>query len=890
MPRHSNYDQDSAPENVQTFEDRGPTTPLMAQYNQVKSKHPEAILLFRVGDFYESFGADAVAVAGALGIILTKRNNGGADVELAGFPYHSLDMYLPRLVRAGHRVAICDQLEKPSKEKKIVKRGVTEVVTPGVLTGDNLLDVRSNNYLACVHFGMKGALGMVFLDVSTGEFLVAEGDVAYAEKLFQTFLPSEILFSKTRKKDFEKVFGNKFYTFGVEDWVFSDDYAKGKLLEHFEVPSMKGYGIEDLELGQIAAGAALHYIATAEITNRRHITHISRIQPDRYVWLDRFTIRNLELLGTPHENGTPLIDVLDKTVSPMGARLLKKWVAMPLKERKAIEARHDMVRYFIDKGDDASQAEGHIRHVGDLERLISKVPLGKVNPREVKQLQRSLAAVEHIQALLMATDNPALHSMAERINPCPALRERIAHDLQDDPPALISKGNAIAEGVSEELDELRHLIRNSKEVLLGIQNREAQKTGISNLKIGFNSVFGYYLEVTNKHKDNDLIPKEWIRKQTLSTGERYITEELKVLEAKILGAEDRIAVIEETIFSELVSHLNDYIKPIQLNANTVAQLDCLLSFAKVAVRNNYCRPQLNDGLAIEITEGRHPVIEQQLPVGEQYVPNDITLSNDDCQIMMITGPNMAGKSAMLRQTALICLMAQMGSFVPARTARLGIIDKVFTRVGASDNLSAGESTFMVEMTETASILNNVSERSLLLLDEIGRGTSTYDGISIAWSVAEFLHNHEHVRPKTLFATHYHELNELSEKLPRIRNYHIATKEVGNKVIFLRKLVEGGTEHSFGIHVARMAGMPRDVVTRADEILHQLEQKHIAAGENTASKKLRNTPVQPMQLSFFDAPADPVLEELKDTLKDMNLNAMTPIECMLKLLDLKKMVE
>lgn len=865
----------------------GTETPLMAQYNQIKAKYPDAILLFRVGDFYETFGSDAVVVSGVLGIVLTKRNNGGSDVELAGFPYHSLELYLPRLVRGGYRVAICDQLEKPSPLKKIVRRGVTDLITPGVATGDTMLDAKQNNFLAALHFGVKGSLGIAFLDVSTGEFLVSEGEGQYIDNLLQSFSPSELIFSKSRKKDVEKLLGDKFYLYGIDEWVFTEDYARGKLLEQFETQNLKGYGIEDMDLAQIAAGAALHYIASTEINNRAHLTSIARILPDKYVWLDRFSIRNLELLGTPHENGTPLIAILDKTVTPMGSRLMKKWIALPLKDRKAIEARHDVVRYFIDKWESAERVEGLIKQIGDLERLISKVPLGKINPREVRQLLRALKAIDSLQGLLAeANDAPQLVSISERINACVSLRERIAHDLSDEPPVKIDKGGAINTGVNAELDELRHLVNNAKEILLDIQQRESVRSGIANLKVGFNNVFGYYLEVTNKHKGVN-VPDDWVRKQTLSNGERYITDELKTLESKILTAEEKILALEEEAFNALVFALGEWIRPIQLNASLVAQLDCLLSFAKVALRQNYCRPQLNDGLGIDITEGRHPVIEQHLPLGEQYVPNDIRLDNEDCQIMMITGPNMAGKSALLRQTALICLMAQMGSFVPARVAKLGIIDKVFTRVGASDNLSAGESTFMVEMNETASILNNISERSLILLDEIGRGTSTYDGISIAWSIAEYLHDNGTAQPKTLFATHYHELNELAEKFPRIRNYHVATKEINNKVIFLRKLAEGGTQHSFGIHVARIAGMPKPVVSRAVEILTQLESKHLTT---TAPAERLKTMSSPVQLSIFETPQDPKLTELKDILQDLDLNRLTPIECMLKLNELKKMME
>jgi DNA mismatch repair protein MutS len=867
--------------------DMNTSTPLMQQYGQIKSQYPDSVLLYRVGDFYETFGSDAVVVAQALGIILTKRNNGGSDVELAGFPYHSLDMYLPRLVKAGYRVAICDQLEKPSKEKKIVKRGVTEVVTPGVNTNDNLLDHKTNNFLACLYFGAKNEIGIAFLDISTGEFLVSEGQAHYIEKLIQSFAPSEIILSKSNRKDLEKLNIDKTYSYALDEWIFTDDYTRGKLLEQFEVSSLKGYGVEELNLAQIAAGAVLHYVASTENTNLKHVNSISRIIHDRYVWLDRFTIRNLELIGSQHEKGRSLLSILDKTISPMGSRMLKKWVALPLKEMKAIEARHDIVRHFIDKSELHDELEQYLRQIGDLERLVSKVPLGKVTPREVKQLQRALTAIEPFKQLLDNCELPQLRSFGERINPCQSIRDRISSTLVADPPARIEKGECIAPGNSEELDDLRNTIRNSQQLLLDIQTREAQRTGISSLKVGFNNVFGYYLEVTNKYKDQDLIPPDWVRKQTLANAERYITDELKQLETKILGAEEKIQVLEEQIFTDLVFALNDFIKPIQLNATLIAQIDCLMSFARVAVANNYCRPQMNEGLSIDITEGRHPVIEQELPLGEQFVPNDIFLDNEQQQIMMITGPNMAGKSALLRQTALISLMAQMGSFVPARTAKLGIIDKVFTRVGASDNISSGESTFMVEMNETASILNNISERSLILMDEIGRGTSTFDGISIAWAIAEYLHNNDIAKPKTLFATHYHELNELADKFERIHNFHVATRETGNKVIFLRKLIPGGTEHSFGIHVARMAGMPRPVVQRATEILQELEKQGV--GKEKTGDKLRQIQ-QPVQLSIFESDPDPRLSSILDAFDQIDIHQMTPIECMLKLNELKKLLE
>ncbi len=868
-------------------------TPLMKQYFALKAKYPKAILLFRVGDFYETFGEDAVTTSKVLGIILTARNNGGSDIELAGFPYHSLDMYLPRLVRAGFRVAICEQLEKPSKEKKIVKRGVTEIVTPGIATDDKLLDNKSNNYLAALAYGKKGQIGVAFLDISTGEFLASEGDSSYAEKLIQSMQPAEIIFSKEYTKTFQEQYGERYYTFTLEDWAFHFDFGREKVLNHFEVQTLKGFGLEELTLAQTAAGAILYYLETTENRNLKHISSISRIQPERYVWLDRFTIRNLELINTANDVGIPLIKVLDQTVSPMGARLLKKWVVLPLKSLKAIESRLSMVAFFLQESTLAQKIATHIRLMGDLERLISKVPLGKINPREVVQLQKALEAIVPIKAWLNQSGQPFLEKLAEGLNPCPKLCQQIKAQIVAGPPALLIKGDVIATGCHKELDELRYLVKNSKDLLIGIQQKEAAKTGIDNLKIGFNNVFGYYLEVTNKYKNKGLIPDNWMRKQTLTNAERYITEELKVLESKILGAEEKILALEISLFEQLVHQLLDYIQPIQFNATLIAQLDCLLSFAKVAEKNNYCKPTLNEDFTIDIKAGRHPVIEQQMPIGEKYVPNDVYLDHEEQQILMITGPNMAGKSALLRQTALICLMAQMGSFVPADAATLGLVDKVFTRVGASDNISSGESTFMVEMNETASIMNNLSDRSLILLDEIGRGTSTYDGISIAWSIAEYLHHHPQARPKTLFATHYHELNELANKFPRIKNYHIATQEVDQKVIFLRKLVPGGSEHSFGIHVAKMAGMPRSIVERAAHILPQLEQKSIQQEEGNREgipNKNPNTKQinAPLQLSIFEA-NDPALEKIKQALETLDLNGMTPIECMLKLSELKKMV-
>ena len=865
----------------------------MDQYNKVKKKYPDAILLFRVGDFYETFGSDAVTASKVLGIVLTSRNNGGNDTELAGFPYHSLDLYLPRLVRAGYRVAICEQLEKPSPLKKIVRRGVTEVITPGVTVDDKLLDHQSNNFLAALCFGKKDDFGIAFLDISTGEFMVSEGDWTYIDKLLQGFNPSEVIFSKDRRKQFEGRFGEKFYLYTLDEWVFTTDYAREKLLKHFEVQNLKGFGVEDMELGQIAAGAALHYLESTENKKLKHISSITRIHQDRYVWLDRFTIRNLELLSSPHETGVSLLKILDQTVSPMGARLLKKWMVLPLKSKTAIDSRLEMVAYFLENDENARTVEQYLRQMGDLERLISKVPLGKVNPRELVQLKKALMAVAPLRAMLTSTGHEELAKIADGLNPCPGLVERIAKQIVDEPPVNLSKGGVIADGFSSELDELRHVITHAKELLQGIQEAEIERSGIPSLKIGFNSVFGYYLEVTNKYKNQT--PPEWMRKQTLANAERFITEELKTLEAKILGAEERILDLEDRLFQELVLDLNDYIQPVQHNAMLLARLDCIMAFAKVATRHQYCRPQLSEGLEIDIREGRHPVIEQQLPLGELYVPNDVYLDHEHQQILMITGPNMAGKSALLRQTALICLMAQMGAYVPAKSAHLGILDKVFTRVGASDNISSGESTFMVEMNETASIMNNISDRSLILLDEIGRGTSTYDGISIAWSIAEYLHNNPLARPKTLFATHYHELNELSENFPRIKNYHVATKEVGQKVIFLRKLTAGGSQHSFGIHVAKMAGMPKMIVERANHILEQLEQKSInqesihADGPIVEKPKTKQISTEAIQLSIFET-VDPMAGQIKAILQEVDINTMTPIDCMLKLRELKGMIE
>nr|WP_246141565.1 DNA mismatch repair protein MutS [Phaeodactylibacter luteus] len=871
----------------------GKVTPLMQQYFKVKAKHPDAILLFRVGDFYETFGEDAVTASQVLGIVQTKRNNGGSDIELAGFPYHSMDLYLPRLVRAGFRVAICEQLEKPSPQKKIVRRGVTEIVTPGVAVDDKLLDHKSNNFLASVFFGKKDMAGLSLLDVSTGEFLVCEGSISYIDKLVQSFKPSEVLFPKDRQKAFLQQFGDKLYTYMLDEWVYTLDYARERLLEHFEVKNLKGFGVEDMELAQVAAGATLHYLATTENKNLAHINGLSRLQSEAYVWLDRFTIRNLELAYSNHDTGVPLIQVLDHTVSPMGARLLKKWVVLPLTSLQAINNRLDVVSYFTSNQALDQELGQYLQQIGDLERLISKVPLGKINPREVKQVQRALDLILPIKELLGSAENSQLAKIGEGLNPCPILRAEIEKQIVEDPPVNLSKGGVMADGFNDELDELRNIVRNSKDLLLDIQKREVSRTGISSLKIGFNNVFGYYLEVTNKYKNQ--VPEDWTRKQTLTNAERYITDELKKLEGKILGAEEKILDIEERLYEELVITLADYIQPIQHNAGLLARVDCLLSFARAAARYNYCRPVLNEGTGITIRQGRHPVIEQQLPIDSPYVPNDVHLDTEEQQVMMITGPNMAGKSALLRQTALICLMAQMGCFVPAESAALGLVDKVFTRVGASDNISSGESTFMVEMNETASIMNNISDRSLILLDEIGRGTSTYDGISIAWSIAEYLHNNGQARPKTLFATHYHELNELANKFERIKNFSIATKEVGQKVIFLRKLVPGGSQHSFGIHVAKMAGMPRSIVERAAHILTQLEQKSIqteeagSGGVNAPKADTSKISTETLQLSIFET-VDPTAGRIKEALQDLNINNMTPIECMMKLNELRGLLE
>ncbi|MEM9545280.1 MAG: DNA mismatch repair protein MutS [Bacteroidota bacterium] len=865
----------------------------MEQYFKLKSKHPDAILLFRVGDFYETFGEDAVKAADVLGIVLTARNNGGSDIALAGFPYHSVDIYLPKLVRAGFRVAICEQLEKPSKEKKIVKRGVTDVITPGLTIDDGILDRKNNNYLASIHFGTKNHHGVAFIDISTGEFLLSEGNLESVEKLVHSFSPAEIIYSKSFGKQFTKRFGDKYYSYPLDEWIYTYDYCREKLLDKFNVPNLKGFGVERLDIGQIAAGAALHYLSSTQNENLKHIRSINRIQSEEYVWLDRFTIRNLELVSSVHETGIPLIQVLDKTVSPMGARMLRKWVLLPLMSEQKIEARLDMVSHFYDREEECESLEVILRKMGDLERLASKISMMKVAPRELLQLKKALGQIHPLKELLSASNNEHLITLSDKLNLCESVKDRIEKAISDDPPSMVSKGGSFKDGYNGELDELNNIVRNSKDLLLQIQVREADKTGITNLKIGFNNVFGYYLEVTNKYKNQGLIPDDWVRKQTLTNAERYITDELKQLETKILGAQDKIIAIEEKLYEELLLFIIEYLDPIQSNAELIAHVDCILSFARVAKRYNYSRPEVNSSTVIDIKNGRHPVIEQHMKLDEKYVPNDIHLSNDDTQLMMITGPNMSGKSAILRQTALICLMAQMGSYVPAEIATIGIIDKLFTRVGASDNISSGESTFMLEMNETASIMNNISSRSLILLDEIGRGTSTYDGISIAWSLAEYLHNNKKANPKTLFATHYHELNELANKYDRVKNYNVATKEIGQKVIFLRKLVPGGSKHSFGIHVARMAGMPTEVLQRANEILKQLELKSITSENGIQNpdltEQVKTIEPDPYQLSIFET-VDPVAGKLKKAIAEIQLNTMTPIECMMKLNELKKLID
>jgi DNA mismatch repair protein MutS len=860
-------------------------TPLMQQYNSIKIKYPGALLLFRVGDFYETFGEDAIKAAGILGITLTKRANGSAShIELAGFPHHSLDTYLPKLVRAGQRVAICDQLEDPKTTKTIVKRGVTELVTPGVSYSDSILQQKSNNYLASLFFD-KTHIGIAFLDISTGEFLVAQGNHDYIDKLLQGFKPSEVIFQKSRNRDFIDSFGDRFYTYSLDEWPYTGDYATESLLKHFEVKSLKGFGIDRLPLAITAAGVALHYLNETEHRNLQHISSISRIEEDRYMWLDRFTVRNLELVGSANENAVTLVDVLDQTCSPMGARMLRRWIVMPLKEKKPIEDRLNVVEDLVKEEELRVALLYEIKQIGDLERLVSKIGLLKANPREVCQLKRALTSIEVIKKLCADAESLSLKTIAEQLNGCVLMREKIESELSSEPPVLVIKGGVIAEGVDEELDRLRKIAFGGKGYLVEIQKREAEVTGIPSLKVAFNNVFGYYLEVTNSHKDK--VPSSWIRKQTLVNAERYITPELKEYEEQILGAEEKIHVIENRLYSELVLALSEYIKPIQLNAQLIAQLDVLLCFATLAIKNYYVKPILDNGNIIDIKGGRHPVIEQRLPVGEAYITNDVFLDSDSQQIIIITGPNMSGKSALLRQTGLIVLMAQMGCFVPAKEAKIGLVDKIFTRVGASDNLSSGESTFMVEMNETASILNNLSDKSLILLDEIGRGTSTYDGISIAWAIAEFLHTNPSAKAKTLFATHYHELNELSNSFNRIKNFNVSVKEVGNKVIFLRKLVPGGSEHSFGIHVAKMAGMPPKLINRANEILKRLEQER--TGGEHIKDSIKKVQQQAYQLQMFSID-DPVLVKIRDLLNNLDVNTLTPVEALMKLDEIQRVLK
>ena len=863
-------------------------TPLMKQYYALKKQHPDAMLLFRVGDFYETFGEDAVRSSSILGITLTSR----AGSELAGFPYHSLDIYLPKLVKAGLRVAICEQLEDPKTVKGLVKRGITELVTPGVSYNDKVLEIKENNFLCGLHLNDK-VNGISFLDVSTGEFYIAQGDINYIEKLLQSFKPSEIILQKKKLKTFNETITDRYYIQTFDDWVFTPDFANELLLKQFGTNSLKGFGVEQLGAGIIAAGAALYYLSETQHDKTKHICKITRIEEDKYVWIDKFTARNLELIYSPNENAKTLIDIVDKTTTPMGARQLKRWIMLPLKEISLIENRLNIVDFLIENSDFTNSLKEHIRLIGDLERLISKVAVGKINPREVLHLKRSLVAVAEIKILCSTTKNDALKSIGEQLNACQIICDRIEREISEDAPVLVSKGNVIAEGVNKELDELRSLSISGKDYLLAIQQRESEATGIPSLKIGFNNVFGYYLEVTNTHKNK--VPDTWTRKQTLANAERYITEELKEYESKILGAEERISVLEAQLFDQLLITLTEYVQPIQYNAQLIARLDCLQSFATLALAANYCRPQLSTDNIIDIKDGRHPVIETQLPVGQAYIANDVLLDSNSRQIIIITGPNMSGKSALLRQTALIVLMAQIGCYVPARMAQIGVVDKIFTRVGASDNISSGESTFMVEMNETANILNNISDRSLVLLDEIGRGTSTYDGISIAWAITEYLHNHPTANPKVMFATHYHELIDMEQQYERIVNYHISVKEINNKVIFLRKLEEGGSEHSFGIHVARMAGMPSQVLKRAQNMLEILEKKSEKIDENTSKnekkreKLEKKTEKNAYQLSFIQLD-DPTLLEIRDKILGIDIDTLTPIEALFKLNEIKKIVK
>lgn len=864
-------------------------TPLMKQYFDIKAKHPDAILLFRVGDFYEMYGDDAVVGAEILGIVQTKRANGvGQSVEMAGFPHHALDTYLPKLVRAGKRVAICDQLEDPKLAKKLVKRGITELVTPGVSINDNILNHKENNFLAAIHL-VKDKCGVSFLDISTGEFLTAEGTTDYIDKLLNNFSPKEVLIERNNKKRFEELFGPRYFTYELDDWIFTSEAANDRLLKHFETKNLKGFGIQHLKLGIIASGAILYYLDQTQHTHISHITSLSRIEEERYVRLDKFTVRSLELVSAMNEDGKSLLDVIDKTISPMGSRLLRRWILFPLKDVKPIQERQDVVEYFFRHPEVKELLDEQLEQIGDLERIISKVAVGRVSPREVVQLKVALQALEPIKEACMASNEPSLCRIGEQLNVCALIRDRIDREIQPDPPTLVNRGGVIAKGVNAELDELRSIAYSGKDYLLQVQQREIERTGIPSLKIAFNNVFGYYIEVRNAHKDK--VPADWIRKQTLVNAERYITEELKEYEEKILGAEEKILSLEARLFNELVLCLTEYIPPIQCNANLVGRLDCLLSFAKAAESNKYIRPVVDESDVIDIKGGRHPVIEKQLPLGEAYVANDVYLDEDKQQIIIITGPNMAGKSALLRQTALITLLAQIGCFVPAESARIGIVDKIFTRVGASDNISVGESTFMVEMNEAADILNNMTSRSLVLFDELGRGTSTYDGISIAWAIVEYIHEHPNTHAKTLFATHYHELNEMERSFPRIKNFNVSVKEVGNKVIFLRKLVPGGSEHSFGIHVAKMAGMPKCIVNRADEILKQLESEKRQEGAISGSS-VKKTPVTGQsgnyQLSFFQLD-DPVLSQVRDEIKNMDLNNLTPLEALNKLSEIRKII-
>ncbi len=879
--RRSNFPINTPmPENQKYVE-----TPLMKQYYNVKAKHPDAILLFRVGDFYETFGEDAIRTSEILGITLTRRANGSASfVELAGFPYHALDTYLPRLVRAGQRVAICEQLEDPKLAKKIVKRGITELITPGVSLNENVLNHKENNFLAAVHIDKKIA-GVAFLDISTGEFLVSEGTIEYIDQMLNNFQPKEVLYEKKKKEIFLECFGTKFYTNKLDDWIFTTDAANDRLLKQFGTSSLKGFGVQGLTYGIIAAGAALYYLDITQHEQLGHITGLSRIEEERYVWLDKFTIKNLELFHSPYEGAKTLIDVMDRTISPMGGRLIKRWIALPLKDIQPVNERLDVVQYLIENSSFRDELAGLIRQIGDLERLISKVAVNRINPREVIQLKRALKAIDPLKTLCSTSGCAPLVKIGEQLNPCKILADRIEHDLNNDPPVLINRGNIIATGVSPELDELRKILYSGKDYLVDLQNRESVRTGITSLKVSYNNVFGYYIEVRNTHKDK--VPPEWIRKQTLVNAERYITEELKEYESKILGAEEKIIDLETKLFGDLVLATLEYIPPVQLNSTLVGKLDCLQSFALLSAENNYVRPILDDSRVLDISDGRHPVIEKQLPAGESYVPNDLLLDTEEQQIIILTGPNMSGKSALLRQTALIVLMAQTGCFVPAKAARIGMVDKIFTRVGASDNISLGESTFMVEMNEAASILNNLSDRSLVLLDEIGRGTSTYDGISIAWAMVEYLHENRK-RAKTLFATHYHELNEMENSFSRVKNYNVSIKEMNNRVIFLRKLKRGGSEHSFGIHVARMAGMPGSVVKRADEILKELEQSH---DKQELAKPVSDIAGhrEGLQLSIFQLD-DPVLKQIRDEILEIDIDNLTPVEALNKLYNIKKLLK